>query len=64
MTALINIADIVRLARFVNTGDQGPIPFMHLGDVNADGNINALTLTYLTAFYFKCGACPLGDWVL
>jgi hypothetical protein len=61
----VNLGDIMHLAYYLaDTGtNPGPIPFMHLGDVNADGNIDGLDLDYLTAYYFDCGPCPTGDWI-
>ncbi len=62
---VINLADIVYLANNVNYGGPGPIPFVHLGDVNASGGAPDMAdVTYLVNYYFSCGACPLGAWTL
>ena len=60
----INLADIVYLSNSVNGGGAGPIPFAHMGDVNADGAVNAADIAYLINYYFNCGPCPMGDWVI
>jgi hypothetical protein len=59
---VINLADIIYLAGTVN-GGPGAVPFQHLSDVNADGNIDVLDVDFLVDYYFECGPCPLGDWV-
>jgi len=62
---VINIADIMYLKFYLLAPgtNPGPIPFMHLGDVNADGNVDPMDLDYLIAYYFECGPCPMGDWM-
>jgi hypothetical protein len=62
---VVNLGDIMHLAYYLAdvNNNPGPIPFMHLGDVNADGNIDALDLDYLMAYYFDCGPCPTGGWI-
>ena len=62
ISQLTGIADIIYLAATVNNAGPGAIPFAHLGDVNADGNINMTDVNYLMAYYFDCGPCPMGDW--
>ncbi len=59
---VINIADIVYLAKHVNggAGVPGPIPFLTCGDVNGDGLVDAADVTYLVSYYFYYGACPVG----
>ena len=59
----INLADIIYLAETVN-GGPGAVPFRHLSDVNADGDIDINDVLYLLTYYFDCGLCPVGDWVL
>jgi hypothetical protein len=59
---VINLADIIWLAGTVN-GGPGAIPFRHLADVNADGNIDMADVDYLIDYYFNCGPCPIGDWI-
>jgi len=58
----INLADIIYLAGTVN-GGPGAIPFQHLADVNADGNIDVVDVDFLIDYYFNCGPCPTGDWI-
>ena len=57
-----NLADIIYLANFVNGKGPGPIPFMHLGDVDCDGDVDMDDVLYLIAWYFGDGPCPCGDW--
>ncbi|MEW5995443.1 MAG: hypothetical protein AB1744_13755, partial [Candidatus Zixiibacteriota bacterium] len=59
---LLNLSDIILLAGHV-AGGPGAVPFKHLGDVNADGGIDALDVDYMLDFYFRCGPCPIADWV-
>lgn len=62
---VINLTDIIRLAEHVNYAEPGPIPFRHLGDVDASGGVPSLTdVQYLVDYYFNYGPCPKGDWVL
>lgn len=61
--SLGDLADIIYLAAFVNHGGTGPIPFMHLGDVNCDAAVDINDVNGLIDYYFNCGACPCGDWV-
>jgi hypothetical protein len=58
-----NLADVIYLAAFVNHGGTGPVPFMHLGDVNCDASVDALDVDGLIDYYFNCGACPCGEFV-
>jgi outer membrane protein assembly factor BamB len=61
---IINLADIVYLAKFVNVGGPGPIPFKHCGDVNASGGApDASDVTYLINYYFYYGPCPVGQFI-
>lgn len=61
---VVNLADIVYLAGYVNFSGPGPIPFLHLGDVDASGgNPNQADVTYLINYYFNCGPCPNGAFV-
>ncbi len=59
----VNLGDIMMLADIVGGSVPGAIPFEHLGDVDADNDVDNADLNYLIAYYFDCGACPLGDWV-
>jgi hypothetical protein len=60
----ITVADIVYLNKYVADGVYGPVPFWHLGDVNADGDINSTDVDFMIEYYFNCGECPTGNWVL
>jgi hypothetical protein len=59
----VNLADVIYLADYVNSGGNGPYPFMHTGDVDADGDVDAADVDYLINFYFCSGDCPMGAWV-
>jgi hypothetical protein len=59
---LINLGDIMMLADIVGGSVPGAIPFEHLGDVDADNDVDNADLNYLINYYFGCGPCPLGDW--
>jgi hypothetical protein len=52
------------LAAHVNSGGPGAYPFAHLGDVDADNDVDVADLNYLIDYYFQCGPCPAGDWVI
>jgi len=58
----VNLSDIMTLADIVGGSVPGAIPFEHLADVDADGDIDNVDLDYLINYYFGCGPCPLGDW--
>ncbi len=61
----VNLADIIYLADYINfgPGKPGPIPFKHIGDVDASGGLpNLADVTFLVNYYFNHGACPKGDW--
>ncbi|MCK4301847.1 MAG: hypothetical protein KAW91_03695, partial [candidate division Zixibacteria bacterium] len=66
----INLADIVWLNNFVNVDPlthPGPIPFMHLGDVDGIPGIppgvpDFLDVEFMINFYFHDGGCPIEDW--
>ncbi|HEX2896473.1 MAG TPA: hypothetical protein VHP63_00290, partial [candidate division Zixibacteria bacterium] len=58
----INLGDIMTLADIVGGSVPGAIPFEHLGDVDADNDVDNADLNYLINYYFGCGPCPLGDW--
>jgi hypothetical protein len=58
----INLGDIMTLADIVGGSIPGAIPFEHLGDVDADSDVDNADLNYLINYYFGCGPCPLGDW--
>lgn len=59
----INLGDIMTLADIVGGSVPGAIPFEHLADVDADGDVDNADLNYLINYYFQCGPCPGGDWV-
>jgi hypothetical protein len=59
----INLGDIMTLADIVGGSVPGAIPFEHLADVDADGDVDNADLNYLINYYFHCGPCPEGDWV-
>ncbi|UCC42994.1 MAG: PQQ-binding-like beta-propeller repeat protein [Candidatus Zixiibacteriota bacterium] len=61
---VIDLVDIIYLAEHVNTATAGPVPFMHLGDVDGVPGVDQADVMYLVDFYFYAGACPIGDWVL
>jgi len=63
---VINILDILYLAQRVNFGGPGPVPFEHLGDVDADGDVDGMDVTYLLTWYTSPWTAPgpRGDWVL
>jgi len=54
---VINLVDIAYLIDYVYYDGNGPYPFMHLGDVNADGAVDAADVTYLIDYYFNFGPC-------
>ena len=58
-----NLSDVIYLAAFVNHGGTGPVPFMHLGDVNCDASVDMGDVNGLVDYYFNCGACPCGEFV-
>jgi hypothetical protein len=64
---VINLADIIYLAAYVNSSGPGPVPFKHLGDVNNSDPVNHVAdagdVQFLIDYYFFCGACPVGDWI-
>jgi hypothetical protein len=60
----VNLGDIMALAAHVNAAGPGAYPFAHLGDVDADGDVDNADLNYLIAYYFDCGPCPQGEWTL
>ncbi|UCD17189.1 MAG: hypothetical protein JSV44_12175, partial [Candidatus Zixiibacteriota bacterium] len=59
----IDLVDIIFLANYVN-GGNGPYPFEHLGDVDADEDVDTDDVAYLINYYFNGGPDPLGDWTL
>jgi hypothetical protein len=59
----INLGDIMTLADIVGGSVPGAIPFAHLGDVDADGDVDNADLNYLINYYFGCGPCPVGAWM-
>ena len=61
----ISFADIIYLAEYVNASGPGPIPFQHLGDVDASGgDATQADVVYLFDYYFNYGPCPDGDWLI
>jgi len=59
---LINLADIVYLNNYVMFGGPGPIPFMHLGDVDGVTGVDGADVAYMLNWYFGNGDCPISDW--
>ena len=61
---VVNLPDIMYLATYVNGPvlSPGPIPFMHLGDVDCDGDVGNDDVLHLIEWYFDDGPCPCGDW--
>jgi hypothetical protein len=60
---LINLSDIIYLSDHVNLGNPGPIPFIHLGDIDASGGAPDMTdVNALVDFYFNSGPCPAGSY--
>jgi len=57
-----DLADIMYLFAYVAEGGPGPIPFMHLGDVDCDGDVDIDDVMYLVAWYWNDGPCPCFDW--
>jgi hypothetical protein len=61
---VVNLSDLIYLANYVYGGGNGPVPFKHLGDVDASGgDPDAADVDYLFNYYFGCGPCPIGDWI-
>lgn len=60
----ITIADIMTVVGIVSGSVPGAIPFEHLADVDADGDVDAADVDYLVDYYFNNGPCPAGDWTL
>ena len=64
----LDVADVMKLINFVYFSGPGPIPFMHLGDANADGVVDALDVSYMLDYYGwgpgAPGPPPMGDWAL
>ncbi len=59
------LADIIYLVDYLFGGGAGPVPFLHLGDVDGSGGAPALAdVNYLVNFYFNYGPCPVGAWEL
>jgi hypothetical protein len=60
----LNLADIVYLADFIGTGQFGPIPFQHVGDVNVSGGAPTIDdVNYLVNYYFFYGPCPMSEFI-
>jgi len=60
----VDLVDIVYLANYVRFSGNGPYPFKHLGDVDADGVVGDLDIAFLISYYFNFGECPRGAWTL
>lgn len=59
----VDIRDIVYLKNWKFGFGPGPIPFMHLGDVNCSGGEPDLDdIAYLFDWYFNGGDAAQGDW--
>ncbi|MBD3217003.1 MAG: PQQ-binding-like beta-propeller repeat protein, partial [candidate division Zixibacteria bacterium] len=61
---VVNILDLCVLNCYVAGCGCYPHPFLYLGDVNADGNIDQLDVDYLFNYLFMGGPMPTGDWVV
>ncbi len=61
---IITIADIMTVVGIVSGSVLGAIPFEHLADVDADGDVDIDDIDYLVDYYFNNGPCPEGDWIL
>ena len=63
---VLTIGDIIYLNRFVNDSESnpGPVPFMHLGDVDNDDDVDLDDVTQLTDYIINWNpaAAPLADW--
>jgi len=60
---VIDLADIVYLANYVNYGGPGAIPFAYLANVNTNTTAPYYTqddVTFLVDYYFNGGPCPSG----
>ncbi len=57
----IDLADVGYLVAYLG-GGPGPIPFMHLGDVDCDGDVDGDDDLYLANYLYAGGPCPCGDW--
>ena|GEM_PF-3025953 len=53
----INLNDLVQIILYLNGGNP-PYPFMHLGDVNADGVVDGADALYFYTFFFLGGDPP------
>jgi|GEM_PF-2676202 len=66
---VINLLDIVLLSRWIHVpaipGAKGPVPFIHLGNVNGsiDGLVDAADVLYLVNYYFHGGPPPQSTFV-
>ena len=47
----------------VHPGHPGPIPFRHIGDVNADDVVDCFDVAYLYEYYFYYGPCPMSKYI-
>jgi hypothetical protein len=61
---VVNLLDLCVLNCYVNDCGCTPYPFLYLGDVNADGNINTADVDYLFNYLFMGGPLPTGDWIV
>jgi hypothetical protein len=60
---VIDMADIIYLANYVNYSGPGPIPFVYLGNMNGastGAGIDMVDVMYLVDYYFNDGPCPEG----
>jgi hypothetical protein len=60
----IDLVDVCYLIDYLYYGGDVPIPFEHVADVNCDGVVNNMDVSYMMAYYFDFGPCPCGQWVL
>jgi hypothetical protein len=60
----MNLVDVIYLLNFVHLGGNGPFPFMHLGDVDNDDDVDTDDVSFMIDWYFNDGPPPLGAWNL
>ena len=59
-----DLGDIIYLSAHVNAAGPGPFPFKYTGDMNDDGNVDQLDLTYLIDYYLCLQPCAPGAFEL
>jgi len=62
---VIDLRDLVRLANFVRDDvNPGPVPFLHIGDVNCDDVVDGGDCAYMAAYFFNGGTPPHSEFVM